>query len=52
MDTLDVVPSLLEERDKEIDRHHNVLAEIILFHLFVTNALSEASNLLELELDG
>jgi len=52
VDTLDVVPSLLEEGDQEIEGHHDVFAELELSHLFVTDAGSEASDLLELELDG
>jgi len=49
---LDVLPVLLEQRDQEVDGHHDVGKELILSHLNVTNSDTQAENLLKLELDG
>jgi len=49
---LDVLPVLLEERDKEVDAQHNVSENLVVSHLDVANGDTEAENLLQLELDG
>jgi len=51
VDALKIVPALLEHGDKEIERHHDVLAELLLSHLLVTDTGGEAGDLLELELN-
>jgi len=51
VDALKIVPALLEHGDKEIERHHDVLAELFLSHLLVTDTGGEAGDLLELELN-
>ena len=52
VDGLDVVPSLLQERGKEVERHHDVLLELFISHLDVTDSGGHARNLLKLELNG
>lgn len=52
VDTLEVVPSLLEEGSEEVDTHADVLSEFLLGHLLVADGDGEAGDLLELELDG
>ena len=52
MHTLEVVPSLLEERCEEVDTHADVLSEFLLSHLLVADGDGEAGDLLKLELDG
>ena len=52
VDTLEVVPSLLEEGSQEVDTHADVLSELFLSHLLVADGDCEAGDLLELELDG
>lgn len=49
---LEVLPVLLEEGDEVVDGHVDVLADLLLGHLGVTDAGAEAEDLLELELDG
>lgn len=51
MDASDVVPSLLEERGEEVAAHQDVLSELVLGHLLVTDGDGHAGDLLELELD-
>lgn len=48
----DVLPSLLQQRDKVVDGQHDVGNQLLLGHADVTNSDSQAKNLLELELDG
>ena len=45
-----VLPILLQERDKEVDAHLNILKELLLFHGKVTNSNTHTQNLLQLEL--
>ena len=52
METLDVLPMFLEERNQEVHSQSDVLNELILSHLDVTNGHTQAKNLLHLELDG
>lgn len=52
VDSLDVVPSLFKERGQEVQRHHNVLLELFIGHLDVTDGGGEAGDLLKLELNG
>ena len=52
MDTLEVVPALLEKGGEEVDSHKNVLSELFLRHLLVADSNGHAGDLLELELDG
>jgi len=49
MEGLDVVPSLLEEADKEVDRDGQVLAELFGGMVGTANSGGEAGNLLQLE---
>jgi len=49
---LDVLPVLLEERDKEVDREHDVRENLVIVHVDMANGDTQAENLLELELDG
>ena len=52
METFDVLPMFLEERNQEVHSEADVLNELILRHLDVTNGHTQAENLLHLELDG
>jgi hypothetical protein len=52
MDSLEIVPSLLEEGGQEVNTHVDVLSELLLSHGLVTDGDGHAGNLLELELDG
>ena len=52
METLDVLPMFLEERNQKVHSQSDVLNELILSHLDVTNGHTQAKNLLHLELDG
>lgn len=47
-----VLPVLLQQGDQEIDRQANVLGELILLHVDVSNSDRQTQNLLHLELDG
>jgi hypothetical protein len=49
---LDVLPVLLQQGNKEVDRQHDVGNQLILSHLKMTNSNTETENLLQLELDG
>jgi len=46
------VPALLEEGDQEVLSHGDVLSQLFLSHILVTDSDGEASHLLQLELDG
>jgi len=46
------VPSLLEEGDQEVDAHVDVLSDLFLVELVVTDGGAEAEHLLQLELNG
>jgi len=48
----DVLPLLLQQGNQEIDAHVDVLDQLIVVHLDVTDGNSQAQNLLHLELDG
>ena len=48
----DVLPVLLQQRDKEVDGHHDVGNKFVFGHLDVSDSNSQAENLLQLELDG
>jgi len=52
VESLDVLPVLLEKRDQEVDRHSKVVDELIVVHVDVTDGNVEAEDLLHLELDG
>jgi hypothetical protein len=51
MESLDVVPVLLQERDEEIDRNEHVLPQLMGFHGNVTDGDTETQDLLQLELN-
>ena len=52
VETLHVLPVLLQQRHQEVHRQVNILDELLLTHLHVTHSDAEAENLLHLELDG
>ena len=52
MNSLEVVPSLLEERSQEVECHHDVGLEVVIGHVDVADGAGHAGDLLELELDG
>ena len=52
VDSFKVVPSLLEEGDKEIHAHHDVLSELVVSHVLSAGAASHAGHLSQLELNG
>jgi hypothetical protein len=43
---------LLEQRDQEVDGQHDVLDNLVLLHVDVSDGDTETKNLLKLELDG
>jgi len=43
---------LLEERSKEVETHGDVLSELLISHLFVTDSDVQVGNFLKLPLDG
>lgn len=47
-----VLPALLQQRDKVVDGQHNVGHKLVLGHADVADGNTEAENLLKLELDG
>ncbi|KAH3667210.1 hypothetical protein OGAPHI_002859 [Ogataea philodendri] len=47
-----VLPVLLEQRNQEVDSHHDLGDKSILLHLNVANSDSQTQNLLKLELNG
>jgi len=49
---LHVVPALLEEGDQEVDRHHDVLLQLLIGEALSTDGGVEAGDLLELPFDG
>ena len=49
---LDVLPVLLQQRNEEVDRQHDVGNQLIFSHIEVTDSNTETENLLQLELDG
>ena len=52
MQTLDVLPVLLQQRHQEVHGQVDILHELLLTHLHITHGDAEAENLLHLELDG
>ena len=52
MDSFDVVPSLLQEGSQEVEGHDDVLSELVISHLLVTDSNVQVGDLLELPLDG
>merc|ERR1712054_41138 len=50
--SLDVLPVLLEEGHKEVDRNHDVGVHLVVRHLDVRSGDTEGQHLLELELDS
>jgi hypothetical protein len=52
MDTLEIVPLLLQKRGKEIESHDNVLSDLLIIHALVSGSNVQAGDLLELPLDG
>jgi len=46
------VPALLEQRNQEVERHNDVLSELLVFHIGGSDGDVHAGNLLELPLDG
>ena len=47
---LHIVPILLQQRDQEVDRHHDILTALVGRHLHVRHSHAEAQHLLQLEL--
>lgn len=47
-----VLPALLQQRDKVVDGQHNVADQFLLGHTDIANGDTHAQNLLQLELDG
>lgn len=52
VDGLEVVPSLLEHGDEEVEGHHDVSLEFFVVHVSFTDGTSHAGDLSELELNG
>ena len=52
VETLHVLPVLLQQRHEEVHGEVDVLDELLLRHLNVSNSNIQAQNLLHLELDG
>ena len=52
MDSLDVLPLLLQEGGQEIEGHSNVLSDLFIGHGLVGSGDVKAGNLLQLPLDG
>ena len=52
VETLHVLPVLLQQRHEEVHGQVDVLDELLLTHLHVAHGDAEAENLLHLELDG
>merc|ERR1719300_1024940 len=52
VETLDVLPVLLQQGDQEVHGQVNVLDQFFLSHANVANSNTEAQDLLHLELDG
>ena len=52
VETLDVLPVLLQQRHEEVHGEVDVLDELLLRHLHVPDGDAEAEHLLHLELDG
>ena len=52
MDRLQVVPALLQQRSQEVQRHDDVLSELLIGHLLVADGDVQVGDLLELPLDG
>jgi len=51
VDRFQVVPSLLEEGDQEVEAHHDVLSELVIGHVLSAGTATHAGDLSELELD-
>ena len=52
MEGLDVLPVLLQQGHQEVHGQVDVLSQLLLRHLNVSNSNIQAQNLLHLELDG
>ena len=52
MEGLDVLPVLLQQGHQEVHGQVDVLSQLLLCHLNVSNGNVKAENLLHLELDG
>lgn len=52
VDSLEVLPSLLEEGDQEVEAHHEVGDELFVSHILTSGADTHVGDLSELELDG
>ena len=52
VETLHVLPVLLQQRHQEVHGQVDVLDELLLPHLHIAHGDAEAENLLHLELDG
>jgi hypothetical protein len=52
VDGLEVVPSLLEHGDEEVEGHHDVGLELFVVHVSLTDGASHTGDLSELELNG
>lgn len=52
MDSLEVLPSLLEEGDQEVEAHHEVGNELFVSHVLTSSADTHVGDLSELELNG
>jgi hypothetical protein len=52
VDSLEVVPSLFEEGDQEVEAHHDVDTEFIIGHVGASSAATHVGNFSKLELNG
>ena len=52
MDSPEILPSLLQEGDQEVETHDNVLSDFFLSHLLISDGNSHTCDLLKLELNG
>lgn len=52
MNSLDVVPSFLQQGRQEVESRHSVLSDFLISHGYVSNSNVQVGNFLELPLDG
>ena len=52
VETLDILPVLLQQGDQEVHGQVNVLDQFLLGHANITNGNTQTQHLLHLELDG
>jgi hypothetical protein len=52
IERLDVLPMLLQQRNKEVNGQHDIGNQLVFSHFYVTNSNTQTEHLLKLELDG